>query len=127
MEGSPVHESGIIDLAEQEYLGAEELDVPAGKTWVIEFVSASLSLSKGDQLRPFEIWTAAGKLGGGTSRPHHYFMPQAIAGSATHVCINQQTRIYAMPGSQVRVEFRRGSTNGPAKIRYTISGRLETS
>lgn len=125
MEGLPAHESGVFNYSEQELSASIELDVPAGKYWIIEFVSATLFLAKGDKFGPFEIWTSAPKLSDGTSRPHHFFLPQPVGNTDTRFCISQPTRIYSMPGSKVRIAFSRSSAHGNAHVMYTISGRLE--
>jgi hypothetical protein len=124
MEGTPLHESEVFNLGPKDKSAAIELQLPTDKWWIIEFVSASIFLAAGDRFGPFEIWTAAPKLGGGTSRPHHFFMPQAMGNTDTRYCISQPTRLYAMPGSQVRVSFSRDSIHGEAHLMWTLSGRL---
>lgn len=123
MEGTPLHHSEILELDATDTSSSTELQVPDGKWWVIEYVSASIMVAQGDRFRPFEIWTSAPKLGGGTSRPHHYLNPQPVPRSDNRYCVSQPTTLYAMPGSQVHVRFDRNAPHGNASVRFTISGR----
>jgi len=124
MEGTPLHESELINLGPKGKSANTELQVPSDKWWIIEFVSASISLAKDDKFGPLEIWTSAWKLGGGTSRPHHFFHPHPVGNTDTRYCVSQPTLLYAMPGSKVKVYFSRSSVHGEAHLTWTISGRL---
>ena len=122
--GSPLHESGTLQLDANQPMGATEFTVATDSTWVIEYVSAWIIVPAGETFRPLEIWTSAPTLPEGTSRPHHYFTPVPLAGSDSWYCVSQPTRLYAMPGSDVRVQFIRNSPSGQGSVQFTLSGSL---
>lgn len=124
MSGPPVHHSGILELEESDLLAGTEFEVPEPDTWVIEHVSAWIIVPAGELFRPLEVWTAAPAIPSGTSRPHHYLIPLPLAGSDRWYGVSQPTRLYAMAGSEVRVQFQRNKASGPASVRFTLSGRL---
>ncbi|HKJ18631.1 MAG TPA: hypothetical protein VJ984_14855 [Xanthomonadales bacterium] len=124
MEGLPVHESDLFNFGPKVKSMDIEYQVPSGKIWVIEFVSATAYLAEGDRFGPLEIWTSAHNLEGGTSRPHHHFIPHPVGNTNRRYCVSQPTRIYAMPGSSVLVYFSRDLAKGEAHLMFTLSGRL---
>jgi hypothetical protein len=73
--------------------------VPAGKRFVIEYVSARVRLKPGQILDQFEIWTS-----GGVFLPHYMIAtPQGNTGVSL---VSQPVRFYADPGTMVSMFVR---------------------
>ncbi len=99
--------------------------VPAGKRLVIEYFSGSGEVPTG-QTAYFYISTTAGGTGGSHSVPvTQKFADAAFAGSDALVAA-QPLRLYADPGTNVEVGFRRSSANGGAFCSAFISGYYVT-
>lgn len=94
----PVHQPlqilGAIIFDSNGIANLPVFPVPAGKRFVIEYVSARVSLKPGQILDQFEIWTT-----GAVFLPHYMIAtPQGNTGVSL---VSQPVRFYADPGTMV--------------------------
>ena len=92
--------------------------VPAGKRFVIEYVSARVQLQPGQGLDQFDIWTT----GGGVSLPHH--MIATTQGNTGVSLVSQPVRFYADPGTLVSIFVRSTIQNVIGSGSLSLSGYL---
>lgn len=97
--------------------------VPAGKRLVIEFISATGQVPVGQHVELMEINTITDPFGGLTHQLLVHAQPPAVIGDSLFRA-NQQLRLYANAGSQVKALFRRSSSAGNGVFLVTISGYL---
>ena len=99
--------------------------VPGGKRLVIELLSARVAFPEPCRMSDLTLRTVAGGQGA-----FYYFSPTTIDPIllARAVVVNQQTRIYADPGTEIIVNGERGCFAGGTLNDYTgtvtISGYL---
>ena len=92
--------------------------VPAGKRFVIEYVSARVHLQPGQILDQFEIWTTAG----GVMLPHQLIAtPQGNTGISL---VSQPVRFYADPGTLISIFVRSTIQNVVGSGSLSLSGYL---
>ena len=92
--------------------------VPAGKRFVIEYVSARVHLQPGQILDQFEIWTSTG----GGMLPHQMIAtPQGNTGVSL---VSQPVRLYADPGTLISIFVRSTIQNVVGSGSLSLSGYL---
>jgi hypothetical protein len=91
--------------------------VPAGKRFVIEYVSARVQLRPGQILDQFEIWTTAGGM-----LPH--FMIATPQGNTGVSLVSQPVRFYADPGTLISIFVRSTIQKAVGSGNLTLSGYL---
>jgi hypothetical protein len=117
----PFQRPFFVDLTATEDSGEATYTVPANKRWVIEYTSMRASLLP-DQTVFVNVMTTAG--GQGAFHPM-LVSDQGLYGALQLLGGAQQVRLYADPGSTVRVQFARepsGGTRGGANFFMTLSG-----
>jgi hypothetical protein len=97
--------------------------VPAGKRLVIEFLSALAQMPAGQSLVGCQINTIAPPFGGVTHELLINEQPAFVNGDALWRA-SQHLRLYADPGSSVRMLVTRDSSAGQALFLATVSGYL---
>ena len=126
---APVLERDVDNPARQPFQSSTNFPssfmVPGGKRLVIEFLSARVAFPEPCRMSDLTLSTVAGGQGA-----VYYFFPNTIDPvlRARAVVVNQETRIYADPGTQVAVNGERGCFAGGTLDDYigtvTISGYL---
>ena len=97
--------------------------VPAGKTLVIEFVTATGQVPPGQHVELMEIISVAPPFGGASHQLLINPQPDAVIGDALFRS-SQTVKIYAQSGSTVQSILRRSSSTGNATFGVSISGYL---
>ena len=92
--------------------------VPAGKLFVIEYVSARVHLQPGLILDQFDIWTT----GGGVTAPHSLIA--TTQGNSGVALVSQPVRFYADPGTLVQIFVRSTIQNAVGGGSLTLAGYL---
>ena len=122
-EGSrqPFQRPFALQLAATEDSGEATYAVPAGKRWVIEYASMRASLFPDQTVFVNIVTTVAGQ---------DAFHPVLVADQGMYGALHlqgaaQQMRVYADPGTTVRVQFARepsGGLKGDVAFSMTLSG-----
>jgi hypothetical protein len=98
------------------------LTVPAGKTLVIEAVSALIMVPQGQQPRYLRVFCPTG--GGVAANHYQQYLYQATAEGMDTFAATNENHIYCDPGSTVAVEVFRNQAAGAFSMNVTLSGYL---
>lgn len=121
--GQPFQAGASITQAGTNVSLLDIATVPTGKRLVIEFISATGQVPVGQHVELMEINTVTDPFGGLTHQLLVHAQPPAVIGDSLFRA-NQQLRLYANAGSQVKALFRRSSNAGNGVFVVTISGYL---
>ena len=97
------------------------IDIPAGKTLVVEYVSAYVELAPGEH--PVALYFIS-SFGAGGVRASLFLNFQASTNNADFFVASQQIRLYVTPGQNLLAHFRRDVDAGFAGITATVIGYL---
>jgi hypothetical protein len=99
------------------------VEIPAGKTLVVEYVSADVRLPAGEQ--PVTLQFASRRPVEGRGRIVSLFLNfQASTNDRDFFVGSQQIRLYVSPGQDLSMEFTRDVSAGTATIIATVIGYL---
>ena len=116
----PIQISGGITFDSNGVANQPVFPVPAGKQFVVEYVSARVTVQPGLILDQFEIWTNAGG-----NLPHHMIaIPQGNTGVSL---ISQPVRFYAGPETLVSIFVRSTIKKAAGSGNLSLTGYLVAS
>jgi len=107
-----------IFLADGNFYGFQDISIPANKRLVIEFFSATADVAQGD-FPEIDVRTVTGNVISG------HFITSSRQGTINNFdqyVVGQTVRLYADPGTQVKIDFSRTMSQGIALFGGTISG-----
>lgn len=123
----PFQQTFWLDFADGSGMTTSSYTVPADKRLVIEYASMTTYLPAGGQSIWLWVATTAGN-GYGTSQLSHALDVQKKQdyGLLTVFGAAHLVKIYALPGTEVRVTMGRYPSNGLGSGAVILSGRLES-
>ena len=122
----PFHARGIFSLGEGEPDQGVTDDIPPGKRFVFEHVSAFLGVPDGQKV----IFSVAGRVDSNLLRhslvaEEQGVFPQVLGLGAKAVFVaSQPLRFYADPGTEIHMEVARTNNTGTAAGEMNVSGHL---
>jgi hypothetical protein len=127
MPEAPFHFQFVLDMADGQSLATSTYTVPAGKRLVVEYASFSAYLPSDGQTVFVRIVTTTGT-GYATSDAFHtlHIQKREDYGALKQFEAAHTVRIYADPGTSVRVSLGRLPWTSLASGNVTLSGRLES-
>jgi hypothetical protein len=119
-----VYSPVTIDVGESYHIN--DIDVPDGKTVVIEYVSGYGEIPVGQKLTNVSVYTWQSPQRGQAYQLPHFFIPTFTGnygGTVDNYVVSAHTRLYHSTES-IRVQANRNGTHGKASFNFALSGYL---